>query len=129
MSSALDILHLLPQGQKRKLRLARNAGAASGMNARASGQGARASEQGAEASGHAADASEASGLVVADVDEHSAQDALGHRRRDDQRRRRMNKGKTSRLKRKTAFKQLRAQSLQHNRSGCAHTGPLVHGRW
>ena len=119
--SALDILHLLPQGELHTVRNARTSSGVServsGQRATASGQGARASAQGArasgsgqgvEASGHDVDASGASGLVAG-------------RRRDDVQRRNWKMGKTGRRFRKAAFRQLRAQSLHHNLMGRART--------
>ena len=138
--SALDILHLLPQGELHTVRNARTSSGvservsgqratASGQGARASAQGARASGQGAiasgqgvEASGHDVDASGASGLVATD-----AEDAgrgvfwRRRRRRDDVQRRNRKMGKTGRRFRKAAFRQLRAQSMIHNLTGRART--------
>ena len=134
--SALDILHLLPQGELHTVRNARTSSGVServsGQRATASGQGARASAQGArasgsgqgvEASGHDVDASGASGLVATD-----AEDAgrgvfwrRRRRRRDDVQRRNRKMGKSGRRFRKAAFRQLRAQSLHHNLMGRART--------
>ena len=119
--SALDILHLLPQGELHTVRNARTSSGVServsGQRATASGQGARASAQGArasgsgqgvEASGHDVDASGASGLVATD-----AEDAgrgvfwRRRRRRDDVQRRNQKMGKTGRRFHKAAFRQAR----------------------
>ena len=134
--SALDILHLLPQGELHTVRNARTSSGVServsGQRATASGQGARASAQGArasgsgqgvEASGHDVDASGASGLVATDA-EDAGRGVFWHRRRrrrDDVQRRNWKMGKTGRRFRKAAFRQLRAQSLHHNLMGRART--------
>ena len=108
--SALGILQMLPYSAKRKLSITTNArtvaaddnqggAAASGHGAAASGPGAE--QENAAASGHGAA-------------------ARTYRFRTQDRRRVIDK-RASKLKRMRAFKQIRAQALQHNRRGNART--------
>ena len=108
--SALGILHMLPYRAKRKLGITTNARTvAAGDNQ----GGVAASGHGAAASGHDAEQENAA------ASGHGAA-ARTYRFRTQDRRRVIDK-RASKLKRMRAFKQIRAQALQHNRRGNART--------